>query len=294
MNDQKEIGEVLELFLAGGGASDVEVVTGRAFSGGQGHATAMKPPRLTLCLGGTRVYRTLRDEIPLEIIHTPGQGVFIAPEAWLTFVPRHAYRALAIVFYENYTRFALSEFDPNRDDLENYPSSSIRAHYHVPLGADALSQNLLAALCRNETKNSAAPTFFLNALLCCAAQILVSDASADIETSKAQSTYRYARDFVLENCDKPLSREAVAAWLRVHPNHVSRLFARFGGESFGAFLNRTRLERARILLADPKLNVSEVARLSGFSSANYFVRAFGRHFGMTPTRARAEKSGNVY
>jgi len=92
--------------------------------------------------------------------------------------------------------------------------------------------------------------------------------------------------FIAAHCEQSLSRESVARALKLHPNYLSQLFAGQGDESFSAFLLRARLERVCHLLQDPSLNVSEVARLSGFSDANYFIRAFKKRYAVTPGRAR--------
>ena len=41
-----------------------------------------------------------------------------------------------------------------------------------------------------------------------------------------------------------LSRRDVAQFLNLHPNHISRLFAQFGGESFHHYVLQARLDRA--------------------------------------------------
>lgn len=53
------------------------------------------------------------------------------------------------------------------------------------------------------------------------------------------------------------------------------------------YLNACRLEFAKTLLAEhPPRSITEVARLCGFSSSQYFATVFGRHFGCSPSRYR--------
>ncbi len=49
-------------------------------------------------------------------------------------------------------------------------------------------------------------------------------------------------------------------------------------------LRRRRLERAAALLAEGKMNVSEVADETGFASAHYFSNTFKQFYGITPKR----------
>lgn len=57
-------------------------------------------------------------------------------------------------------------------------------------------------------------------------------------------------------------------------------------ESLSDFLQRTRLDQARLLLADDRLAVKEVARRLNFSNEFYFSQWFRRQTGMSPTRFR--------
>ena len=136
--------------------------------------------------------------------------------------------------------------------------------------------------------SAGADRFFLSAgecLLIAARELLALPPPAEA-ASKARFTWQAAADFMAENLQRPLSRKDVARYLRVHPNHLSRLFAEFSDEPFSVYLQNRRLERARLLLADPRLDIAEVARLCGFSSANYFIRVFRQRTGRTPTHAR--------
>lgn len=110
------------------------------------------------------------------------------------------------------------------------------------------------------------------------------------ERRKASVTYGAAEHFVRENLSRPIDREQVARFLRISPSHITRLFLTFAGESFGGFLSRVRLEGARRLLLDPRLTVSEIAHLTGFSSVNYFVRAYRRRYRVTPGRDRGRRA----
>lgn len=69
----------------------------------------------------------------------------------------------------------------------------------------------------------------------------------------------------------------------------SRLRAHFHqarGETLHEFLQRTRLDLARLLLSDRRLTIKEVAQCMSFSSEFYFSRFFHRGAGMSPTQFR--------
>jgi signal transduction histidine kinase/DNA-binding response OmpR family regulator len=64
--------------------------------------------------------------------------------------------------------------------------------------------------------------------------------------------------------------------------HLNRRIKSIAGIGTNKYLNQMRLKKALDLLEEQKLNVTEVAELTGFSSTAYFVRKFKEHFGKTP------------
>lgn len=76
--------------------------------------------------------------------------------------------------------------------------------------------------------------------------------------------------------------ESVARELGIGARSLAR---RLGEESetFGSMLTAVRCERARSLLADPRISQAEVAFLLGYRDQASFHRAFRRWFGTTPS-----------
>ena len=64
--------------------------------------------------------------------------------------------------------------------------------------------------------------------------------------------------------------------------HLNRKLKAFGKESPGVLIKTFRMKQAAYLLANNKVNVSEVAYRVGFSSHSYFSNAFREYFGMSP------------
>jgi len=78
----------------------------------------------------------------------------------------------------------------------------------------------------------------------------------------------------------------LAGVARVSYSRLRSLFRATQQESLHEFLSRTRLDHARLLLADGRLSVKEVARRLNFSSEFYFSHWFRRHTGDSPSRFR--------
>ena len=64
-------------------------------------------------------------------------------------------------------------------------------------------------------------------------------------------------------------------------------FVRVTGETPGRYLAILRMEKARDLLRMRALSLMEVAHRTGYGTDMAFIRAFKRHFGVTPGQFRA-------
>jgi len=73
---------------------------------------------------------------------------------------------------------------------------------------------------------------------------------------------------------------------RVSYSKLRAHFKQIQGETLKAFLTRTRLEQARLLLCDPRLTIKDVASQLDFSSEHYFSHFFRQTTGMSPSEFR--------
>lgn len=88
-----------------------------------------------------------------------------------------------------------------------------------------------------------------------------------------------------------LSLAGLARELGVSKYHLSHRFKQAVGETFRSYVIRARLERAKALLADEHLSVTDVSLMTGFSDLARFDKLFKRHTGLTPSAYRAGLSG---
>jgi AraC-like DNA-binding protein len=89
---------------------------------------------------------------------------------------------------------------------------------------------------------------------------------------------------VLER-DGTLSFDRVATALGVSPRTLKRRLAE-SGATFSDLVEKTRRERALLLLRSPDLSLDDVAERLGYSTVSNFVRAFRRWTTMTPSAYR--------
>ena len=85
---------------------------------------------------------------------------------------------------------------------------------------------------------------------------------------------------------KPLTDAVVADQLGLSSSHFRFLFRQATGQPFHKYLIGVRLERARQLLVEQGIPVSEAAYAVGFSGLSHFSRAFSQRFAANPTQIR--------
>lgn len=74
----------------------------------------------------------------------------------------------------------------------------------------------------------------------------------------------------------------LAERLEVSQEYLTRCFCRFIGITPGKYLNRVRIENARLLLRQGGHSIQFVSEACGFTNANYFARVFRAAVGMNP------------
>ena len=98
-----------------------------------------------------------------------------------------------------------------------------------------------------------------------------------------------AKDFIRDNMDRHMTLSDIATHLGISACHLSHIFSQESGFTLSSYLTQVRMQKAAELLGDPAAQVAEVAYAVGYEDANYFSKAFRRHFGYSPSRYRARK-----
>jgi len=107
------------------------------------------------------------------------------------------------------------------------------------------------------------------------------------------------RSLRLENClifishhyRESLTAADIARHVKMSVTQVNTWFRQEFNLSLMQYVYQFRLKIARHLLSNDYLSIGEIADQCGFGSANYFIRAFRRCYGMTPGELRRMPSG---
>ena len=95
-----------------------------------------------------------------------------------------------------------------------------------------------------------------------------------------------ALEFMEHNLGQPRSRRAVADRVGLSTRQLDRLFANELGSSFSRHYRSIRLERARDLIRQTTLSITEIALACGFSSPGHFSTSYAERYGVSPSRER--------
>jgi AraC family transcriptional regulator len=113
--------------------------------------------------------------------------------------------------------------------------------------------------------------------------------SEQMELSRAglvDRRIRLAVELMHAHMHRELSLEEIASAAHLSPFHFSRLFKKLTGATPHAYLASLRAARARDLLAETDLSVTEVGARVGYMSSSHFSKAFRQSTGISPRAYR--------
>ena len=95
-----------------------------------------------------------------------------------------------------------------------------------------------------------------------------------------------AKRFLDRNFSQNITLEQLAETACMSKYHFSRLFKRRMGISWTQHLSGLRIEKAKQLLVDGDMSVTEVCDAVGYNDLTHFARVFKKHVGVTPRAYR--------
>lgn len=146
------------------------------------------------------------------------------------------------------------------------------------------------ALARKHGNTAEGETYALSALMSALPRLSVVE---DSPHSSADDYVSRALRYMRRNCHRALSMREVAERLSISENYLCRLFVKQTGASPKAHFQRMRIEKAKTLLTETEISVSEVASATGFASSTRFSQAFSKALGTSPSAFRESRKGKV-
>lgn len=92
---------------------------------------------------------------------------------------------------------------------------------------------------------------------------------------------------IIKQIDRKITLESIASDVYLNKTYVSYIFKKITGISINDFILEVKTDRAKTLLHNPDMSVSEISDILYFCNAGYFTKVFKEHTSMTPTQYRA-------
>ena len=121
---------------------------------------------------------------------------------------------------------------------------------------------------------------------------LVSNQLLVLSANSEPPAVTRARQFIAEHQADEISLGDVARAVNTSTFYFCKLFKKATGLNFTEYLSRIRVEKAKNLLLNPNLRVSEIAYQVGFQSLTHFNRVFRKLAGQSPTHYREKLPRN--
>jgi AraC family transcriptional regulator len=92
--------------------------------------------------------------------------------------------------------------------------------------------------------------------------------------------------YIRAHLTQELFLATLATVVHLSPDHCARLFKQATGQTPHHYVLRCRIERAKQLLTETTLSLSEIGLQVGWTDQSYFTALFRKHVGTTPRAYR--------
>ncbi|MBB4301455.1 YesN/AraC family two-component response regulator [Rhodobium orientis] len=199
-----------------------------------------------------------------------------------TLVDQSAYRqCLALVRRHMETIYARKDTAPRRAVLEY-----VRAMVQVveDRGMDlppALARQIDALASQRLDLDS---HFQMQEMLCQMTDVLFE--ATETGGAHASDHIQDVLNYIERNMHKGVTLEDAADFAHISPCYLSRLFRKEMDMTFISYLKTQRIERAKELLRESDLPITNISLDLSFQDANYFCKAFKKEVGLSPSEYR--------
>jgi len=102
------------------------------------------------------------------------------------------------------------------------------------------------------------------------------------------SRIRSVAEYLLKNFDQDISLSSLAKVFNIHKVHLARTFKEETGINIHESILDLRMQKAKLLLADPAKKISDIIEEIGFHNPQYFYILFKKFYDISPSEYRAQ------
>lgn len=104
---------------------------------------------------------------------------------------------------------------------------------------------------------------------------------------------RRAVAYIKDNPDRAIALRDLAAASGLSRFHFSRVFKQHLGLSPARYVERARIEQAKVLIVSAEMSLANVAQAVGFADQSHFSRRFRLHQGQSPAAFAREHARDI-
>ena len=96
-------------------------------------------------------------------------------------------------------------------------------------------------------------------------------------------------NYIAKHYDNPdLSLTLISEKIGIAPTYLCSIFKKYTGKTLNQYITEYRIKKAKELLNDKLLRVSNVSSMVGYRDGNYFTKIFKKYTNLSPSEYRKE------
>lgn len=126
--------------------------------------------------------------------------------------------------------------------------------------------------------------FTLHEMLCEKTASLFSDME---HLAPENATIYLIRNYISAHYKEPgLSVKDISDYAHLSTSYACTFFKAETGTTLNQYITEFRMEKAKLLLADPRYRISDISSAVGYNDGNYFGKSFRKYTGFSPSEYR--------
>jgi two-component system response regulator YesN len=118
---------------------------------------------------------------------------------------------------------------------------------------------------------------------------IIEEITDSLDNTSADKQIKRMIDLIHRNYKENLKMETLAELFNYNSAYLGKLFKQVTGENFNTYLDKVRMEQAKILL-EQGLKVYQVAEMVGYANVDYFHSKFRKYVGSSPSVYKKKES----
>lgn len=111
-------------------------------------------------------------------------------------------------------------------------------------------------------------------------------------SSRESASITAIKNFIASNYqDENLSIKDISEHVFLSTSYICTIFKTETGQTLNQYITKYRMEKAKKLLADPLIKISDISARVGYNDGNYFGKTFKKIVGLSPTEYREQVTG---